>query len=1019
MINILVLLNILSTYHTQYISENGDNLILENNAIKVSVSKSTGTINSIVVRGSEVLHENCSIHIKNHESYATEKMFTIEKEDFYPEYASIRFSCKYDNEIIKYDYVIDTSALRWEVTVVNNASDTQEINIDLVLPMSTNLDEIFHCGLNKPLDRTEIDKMVLVYGQHLFLPMIAAYSTINNYGLSIITPLETPKPELLFSLGRENFVVSYRNLQLVSRKDINVALYVVPHEGDWRQGLNFLLQKYPEYFYAGIKNTKLDEGWYYLCSSCINEKKISELHERHVTWTELHEHFPFYGLYAPKPHEWGLIIDSDEVSIADWERGAGKERNGYKKVKDLINLFHKYGIRVYLYFQSAEAWHQYAEEYFADDIAKDRKGNPLPSWKFTNLMNPDPQSRWGAYIIQQAEKIIKRYPEIDGIFYDRMDYKDYDFAHSDGLTMVGGKPVYMLGFGQERINKRLFDIFHREKKGIWGNVPTSIEVCRNLDGIMAEKSLRNLLKLQYLGLARPIIYLPYDHLPYDTEEKLKNALVCGAFPAITYGGEKSQQLDEKYAPLFNIIYNREWVLTHRPFKIPKELKGNIFKTPSGDYALIITNLEKSQLPPHPFEYNIPVVVNIPDADDIKYAYLLSGDWYGLNIIDFQQNNNVITINLPYHLSTSLIYLTKERKFELARSSSPILVKGEDADMVFHINNFTPEDTGKLTLETPWFKQTKHIDSNTVKFSTKIPQGIDGEVEITVGYNGGKHRMSCWIVNPVSITPKDDIFVRFLDGDSISFYITNNLNKQHSTEIKGKYIEGIGTIKVPENILLQPLECRLVKLPIISKTAGVVQLTIISQKKEFRKSFPVKVALSSDKDDLFHDNFEDAMNKWTIHRGEWAVSKGISQGTGQAHFAYVRNNHWHDYLYEVTLRCGGSDNPIIDWLKLYIYFRLQDEQNFYRFGIHGDAGVIDIYKCIAGKWIQLSTSPFMPKIDKWYTLRIQVKDTKIIGYVDGMKVVEVDDGTFSTGGIGIGVLEDAMRCDYSSAIVKRL
>ena len=63
--------------------------------------------------------------------------------------------------------------------------------------------------------------------------------------------------------------------------------------------------------------------------------------------------------------------------------------------------------------------------------------------------------------------------------------------------------------------------------------------------------------------------------------------------------------------------------------------------------------------------------------------------------------------------------------------------------------------------------------------------------------------------------------------------------------------------------------------------------------------------------------------------------------------------------------------------------------------------------------------FIPKKNKWYALKIQVKGTKIAGYIDGDKIIEVNDDTFSTGGIGIGVLEDAMRCEYKNIVVKKL
>jgi len=63
--------------------------------------------------------------------------------------------------------------------------------------------------------------------------------------------------------------------------------------------------------------------------------------------------------------------------------------------------------------------------------------------------------------------------------------------------------------------------------------------------------------------------------------------------------------------------------------------------------------------------------------------------------------------------------------------------------------------------------------------------------------------------------------------------------------------------------------------------------------------------------------------------------------------------------------------------------------------------------------------FIPEKNKWYALKIQVKGTKIAGYINGEIVIEASDNTFPTGGIDIGVLEDAMRCDYKDVIVQKL
>ena len=69
--------------------------------------------------------------------------------------------------------------------------------------------------------------------------------------------------------------------------------------------------------------------------------------------------------------------------------------------------------------------------------------------------------------------------------------------------------------------------------GVSANGPTSVEVTKHIDGIMCEID-RIAGWLQYLGLARPMVLLPYfvesssyDTTPRETEEKTKTALSMG------------------------------------------------------------------------------------------------------------------------------------------------------------------------------------------------------------------------------------------------------------------------------------------------------------------------------------------------------------------------------------------------------------------------------------------------------------------------------------------------------------
>lgn len=52
----------------------------------------------------------------------------------------------------------------------------------------------------------------------------------------------------------------------------------------------------------------------------MNETKIEDIASRDAKWMEFHYYFPFYGLYIPKFHNWGLISNSDAVSLLNWEK---------------------------------------------------------------------------------------------------------------------------------------------------------------------------------------------------------------------------------------------------------------------------------------------------------------------------------------------------------------------------------------------------------------------------------------------------------------------------------------------------------------------------------------------------------------------------------------------------------------------------------------------------------------------------------------------------------------------------
>jgi hypothetical protein len=1018
MLNLFAIASLAIFSSTNQLSETATHWHLGNRDLKVSVAKATCTLTQIILNGNSVISSPCSIAVYNGEQDHVGAV--INKYS-----AAVAFPRKglyvrkeYSGQWVEQLFEVTNKRLYWEVVCKAKAARDQEVRIDFVIPLAKKIDHIFTAAEDMPTTVKNATAGRIIYRRDTFLPIITLYDPTRDLGISFIAPFEIAKPNLTFSIEQEKLIISYYHLKSTNTRNAKVALMLVPHEGDWRPGLAFLTDEYPEYFYPAVESNVINEGLFYLSFPFKKETNIKEMRNRNVKWVELTGYFPFYGLYVPKAAEWGIILDSDDVTLSHWERGAGEKRNSHEQLKSIIDLWQRYGIHVYQYFQSFEAWHQFAQKYYASDIARDASGQPIRAWPYTNLMNPDPQNEWGKYIIDQAEAILKKYHQIDGIFYDRMDYKDFDFAHSDGITMLNNKPAYMLGFAQERINEILFDLVHKNNKGIWGNGPTSIEVCKNLDGIMAERKLDYLYKIQYLGCARPIIFLPYDSSPRDTEDKLKHSLLCGAFPSTTYGGDECKYLEEKHAPLFELIRAKKWVLTANPLDTIPGNRRNIFRTPDGDYVVVVVNLNKSQLMPHPFEYKLLITVNVPDAYSINYAHILSGDLQGVNLVNFSRTGSKISIVLPQHLSSSVLYLTKTKKFDVLRLSSPILLKGRNERLIFGLSEVSEGKPSVLEITMPWDRQSRKVESSEVEFQTFVPPDVNGEVNIRLRYKGRDYIFSSWVLDEISLAPVEEIFVHLKDGENIPFYCVNNSDKNVTIDLSGSSITHRGRVETPKKITLGPFEHKNISVFVKTDINDRLKLTVHLRDKEISNYYDVETGLAFSASNLFHDDFRQGMNKWKLKSGEWTVENGTARGCGQSHWAIVHNAEWSDYTYEVSTRCKGSDDPRIDWLKSYIFFRIKDDNNFYRFGIHGDADVVDLYARVNGKWKKISSAPFKPQKDKWYTLRIQAEGTAIRGYIDGTKILDVNDKTFRNGGIGIGVLEDAMICEYRDVTVKK-
>ncbi len=134
---------------------------------------------------------------------------------------------------------------------------------------------------------------------------------------------------------------------------------------------------------------------------------------------------------------------------------------------------------------------------------------------------------------------------------------------------------------------------------------------------------------------------------------------------------------------------------------------------------------------------------------------------------------------------------------------------------------------------------------------------------------------------------------------------------------------------------------------------------------------------------------------------------------------VGDTNWSDYEIEMTTMMNGSQFREISWLKSYIYFRETSENDYYRFGVHGDAKILELSKMVKGEWSQLASYTYDAIYHKWVTFSVSVKGPDIKCYADGKLVCQATDTSLARGYVSIGARDNGMLNAYRHIVIRRV
>ena len=493
------------------------------------------------------------------------------------------------------------------------------------------------------------------------VPVISVYAPEPDVdvGYSLASPLEVYKPKLVFEIerpfGEESFIpiegriaVSTYCLGLRAGRAARAAVFLTPHEGDWRPGLRWFRDRYAEYFRPTDPKIFEQEGVMMYALPCWPEAKIKEFtRDMGLRWQEVRYEARF-GDYIPETEPWNEDA---------WKTAAHPERElkglTYKRINDYLALLSRHGVSGFAYFQmGGDIERRFCKERgFEEYVIRRKDGSLFPGCAYpdgvrkTWLINPLPGSRWERHILDQAERLFDTYPLMAGLFVDQLCYRFWDYSRDDGMTMVNNRPVYNCHLSLIPILEKLHAILKRRGKTTFGNGPTTIEAQRHIDGIMAEHRLDFLASQAHVALAKPLVMLT------QAVSDFKWCLKYGAFPHTLPdynrwpNGRKRRaehaRAFKAYLPLFELMRGRRWVLAAHALTLPDGMDGNIFRTPAGDYLIPLIPKE-----PDLDTAGLIVRTRLADAAKIKSARFMGVEGPRRRTLRFTRKGRDISIVLP-------------------------------------------------------------------------------------------------------------------------------------------------------------------------------------------------------------------------------------------------------------------------------------------------------------------------------------------------------------------------------------
>ena len=614
--------------------------------------------------------------------------------------------------VVTESFTVTAEQARWDVKVKKTAGPDRTVRVINILPMPLGGYQAWAPISDSPFAVKPWLPFSIDYGQstagaigegrwRTTVPLMVFYSKREQRALAVASPLDVPAVRIRFLSNtsaeadfhwnsrtypleeRPYFEVSNEYLGIRDGRDLQTSLLISGQKADWRPALGWFYGQYKQYFDADPGFDKWDGIYgsgYEMLKSSLTSKQVADTYAdeyaRGARWEELHGHFPHYGEMIP------------ETSVNTWKSLSDNfgEEMTREKIAEHCRVARDAGVGTFIYYNVTESEYWFAQEKFADSVAKDELGNPIGAWQSQKypdkhacwMMNADPATSFGKYMIEQAKDMVAAYPAAAGFFWDvyGRSYM-FDFAHDDGITMIHNKPAYYPEFMYQRLMREdVGPLLHGKGMEITANKPVTVASTRGVDGVMMmedaprEESPAWITAQSYLGLTRHVMILDSNA---DNEEMLYlDCLRFGAFPSFPSGHDakgqpvssevttRNRELEKQYLPYIEMFRGKQWIFYPEALELPENSYGNIFRLRDGSVMITMVSAWRALRNAEGFDGKSEVIARLPDAAEIGSVEVDSVDGGEKTMVQPQRDGDKLTIPVPRHGKATVILLRMKK-----------------------------------------------------------------------------------------------------------------------------------------------------------------------------------------------------------------------------------------------------------------------------------------------------------------------------------------------------------------------